>query len=201
MVPGPKDFSDVATLVTLILGVPAGAFALYQYWDARRWKTAEFVAQEMKAFSSGPKCAAACKMLDWIDGNAVLPADGGTEKFEFKRQTVLRGLRTNRDIVFSEDEEKIRDVFDAFFGTLDAIDTYVAGRTRLFKPALLKSHLAYYLRIINADNHFGLVLRDFVETFGYDGVPHLTKAVTLEQWRGGTQSKRPASAPASAPSA
>ena len=198
-IPEPEDFKDYMDLLTFIVGAGAGAFALYQFWDGRRWKAAEFVAQEIQAFRSDANNVSACKMMDWTSGNTMLfQSDlGRIGSFPFTRETVVNALATKKPLLFSKEEEIVRDVFDAFFASLETIDGYIDRRNRLFDAKLLAPYLRYYLEIINQPDAFGATLRAFVDEYNYTGVRHLVTAVTGKAWRSslsGNEARAPAGA-------
>ncbi|HEY8698739.1 MAG TPA: hypothetical protein VIM02_14095 [Rhizomicrobium sp.] len=176
----PNTFEQAASLVSIIGGGVAAIAAINQYRENQRWKVIEFVVPEMRQFFEREETKAVLRMMDWTEYTASV----GKAGIAFDRVKVMNSLVVPPRIRFDSDQAAIRNLFDDFFTHLENLHSYVDRSNRLFKPEILEPYLRYYLRIINKDDCFGLILRNFIDYYDYSGVKTLTRKVLAEQWRG-----------------
>jgi hypothetical protein len=176
----PSTFEQAASLISIVGGGFAALVAINQYRENQRWKVIEFVVPEMRQFFEREETKAVLIMMDWTEYKVSV----GKRRLEFDRVKVMNSLVVPPSSPFDSDQAAIRNLFDDFFTHLENLHSYVDRSNRLFKPEILKPYLRYYLCIINREDCFGLILRNFIDYYDYSGVKTLTCKVLAEEWRG-----------------
>lgn len=179
----------VAILLTffVILG------GLYQFMQAQRWKRAEWVASETKAFLSDPEVKNALHMLDW--NGRILPTMGNVNTkdptFAFHSDMLLSALYsestlpvrpgTNLPRKYTAEELVMRDCFDRMLDGLERFQVFV--ESGLVSTRELQPYLRYWIRLIgDADNNprkSRQIIRRlwvYIDEYGYQRVQKLCLA-------------------------
>jgi hypothetical protein len=175
--------------------------AAQQYRKANRWKSAEFVAQEMKAFLGDRQVRNALTMLDWGAREIALRGDDDTPTPS--RTWVTRELQTRAllphvlrgasgsDVQetqsagstlggFTDDEVLIRDAYDALLDGLERFDSY--RQARLVTVEQLRPYLGYWIDDLSTetgdapDCAWECVLLTYVDFYHFHGVQALFEA-------------------------
>jgi hypothetical protein len=195
---------DLKSLLTFLGGV--GGFILFlitvsKYWNAQKWKRAEFLAKEMKEFFAALRVQKALFLIDW--GSRRLPLLEGRPEDEnpvlVTRQLQTKALRphvlldetgsdnevftvddgTPRD-GFTESEAAIRDCYDAFLDGLERFSSYV--KTGLIDVDSLRPYLGYWIDDISSptenaeDAAWCAALLTYISFYRFDGVLSLFDA-------------------------
>ena len=129
--------------IALLGGAVAFVAALWQYRIAQRWKRAEWIAAEMRAFLDDPWVRVTCTLIDWGARKVRLPPDAEVEALvtddEIKAALVHHRLREDG---FSPKEALIRDTFDRF---LDGMELFAAHvRSGLVSAQDFAPYLSYW---------------------------------------------------------
>jgi hypothetical protein len=169
-------------LIALTGAAIAFVTGLLQYRKAQRWKRAEWVAQEMQVFFTDQRVAAALRMIDWGARRIELypeRVDAAARTVYVRDDELAKALENHEDRPhgFTEDEARIRDVFDHFLDRLERINSFV--ETHLVSIADLKPYLRYWARNITAAREGDpkvdrlVQLRRYMKVYGYSGVEKL----------------------------
>jgi hypothetical protein len=177
----------------LTFGVTAAVVAggLYQYWQAQRWRRAEWVAAATATFFADKHVMNALHMLDWNKRRLPLLLDTpetGRTHFEFKAillRTALYSRSTipkneaGRERPFTEDELAVRDCFDRLLDQLERFEIFIENG--LVDFAELRPYLTYWFELIG-NPHQGrktpeLIrrLRSYINDYGFQRVQRLAK--------------------------
>jgi hypothetical protein len=185
-----KAIGYVAAAITFILG-------LIQYWQAQRWKRAEFIANETKEFFANPLVKNALMMIDWAQRKIPLSistnlADPTTWPV-VTRETQCLALRhhsetpeqldaissgAGNDLTgFTAEQAAIRDSFDAFLNGLDRFGALLS--TGLIKRSDLEPYMGYWVSDIVApaanpvEAEWSARILAYIHLYGFDGVKRL----------------------------
>jgi hypothetical protein len=173
---------EAIKLLALVGGSIAFIAGLLQYRKAQRWKRAEWVAQEMQAFFTDQRVAAALRMIDWGARRIELypeRADPAARTVYVRDDELAKALENHEDRPhgFTEDEATIRDVFDHFLDRLERINSFV--ETHLVSISDLRPYLSYWARNIKAARDGDpkvdrlVQLKRYMKIYGYAGVEKL----------------------------
>lgn len=163
---------EFAETLTALSTACAAALAILEYPKAKRWKSAEWLAQQSRQFAADPEVRNALRMLDWNGRHVPLFPD---HPLQSKRQVIvtyddvteaLRVTPTETDrrragekrcgdsaakmLRFDRKEAAIRDCFDAFFEGMNRFAEYEAQK--LVTTRQLKGHVAYWAQFIGGDS-------------------------------------------------
>jgi hypothetical protein len=187
----PDALKDWIELVGGVIGLGTFIFGIFQYWQAQRWKTAEFVASKMDVFMNNPDNELAMLMLDWnkrtIAFHPQTPIHE-TSLFVIDDNLLYSALRTHigPSDAFPRPQSYIRDVFDHFFDDLSHL--YIFVQADLVTIEHLRPYLTYWLDILTGTRpakprklveqlwcyidfyDFGNV-RELCQAFGYINLP------------------------------
>jgi hypothetical protein len=149
---------------------------LLQYKKAQRWKRAEWVAQEMKAFLDNPQVDAAFKMVDWGGRPlSLFPLKEGSDRLAVvSASEITEALRPHgKGCCFNETEIAIRDAFDALCDGLERFESYI--RTGLITPSDVEPYLDYWGLHLRPDSPDPKLrrIREFMAHYGWDGATGL----------------------------
>jgi hypothetical protein len=175
------DFS-VVDVLTLVLTVVGGAFALWQYSRTNRQLAARAAADEIEKFGSDEHVKLAFRLIDWEIGNVSYVDEAGTRHkryftpLEFhtalRHHSLLRSqVRTYdaskdfysiaraaegkaSDDLFAPVEQYVRDAFDAFLGRLERVEGLIEHGVVGEKS--FGDYFSYWLQLIGdeTDSHF-----------------------------------------------
>lgn len=176
------DLDLVLKIVALLGGAAAFASGLLQYMRSQRWKRAEWVAQEVRAFFADPLVAAATRMIDWGGRTVQLFPDKAEPKERIvyvDDNTVTQALMYHGDRVctFTETEAAIRDAFDRFLDGLEKFDQFI--ESGLVSADEVRPYLAYWIHHIRSTREGDpttdrlVQLRKYIEAYGFRGVQRL----------------------------
>ncbi len=171
----------ISEILQLVGALTAFCVAIWQYAKSQRWKKAEFVALEIKAFQDDVAVKTALTMLDW--------AERDYELFRYSTDSDRRLVRVDYSLVgaalrihhpgniFTKEEAAIRDIFDRFFSYLERFESFIEAG--LIQPGDLNPYLHYWIDVLSG-NYPGLrksgilpALWRFVDNYGYSGVRRL----------------------------
>ncbi|MBY5356706.1 hypothetical protein HFO94_24775 [Rhizobium leguminosarum] len=175
------DFS-IVDLMTLVLTVVGGAFALWQYARTNRQLAARAAADEIEKFGSDEHVKLAFWLIDWEIGNVSYVDETGTRykkyftPLEFhialRHHSLLRSqVRTYDaskdpyriarqaegkpfDDLFSPVEKYVRDAFDTFLGRLERVEGLIEHGVVGEKS--FGDYFSYWLELIGdkTESHF-----------------------------------------------
>ena len=193
----------VAILLTffVILG------GLYQFMQAQRWKRAEWVASETKAFLGDPEVKNALHMLDW--NGRILPTHGNVNMknstFVFHSDMLLTALYSDSTLPkrpetglfrkYTAEELVMRDCFDRMLDGLERFQVFV--ESGLVSTQELQPYLRYWIRLIGDDQknprkepHVVRRLWVYIDEYGYKRVQKLCLAFGFDITPGKLDRKR-----------
>lgn len=166
--------NDELGALTLVGAVIGFGVALYQYRIAQRWKRAEWVAAEMRAFLDDPWVRVACALIDWGARKVHLPPESPDEVMVTDDE-VSAALVHHRDRPggFHPKEALIRDAFDRFLDGMERCAAHV--QSHLVSTSDFAPYLSYWaFHIENARRGDATVdrlvqLKVFARAYGYVG--------------------------------
>jgi hypothetical protein len=187
---GREWFSTIVTFAVILGG-------LYQYWNAQRWKRAEWVAAETESFFGDPKVMNALYMLDWNERRLPLllaTPESKRDYFTFEaellltafysKSTIPRDPNTGEEREFTEDELAVRDSFDRMLGRLERFEIFLEQRLVSFVD--LQPYIAYWIDLIG-DRNYGRKssetidrLWQYIDDYGFDKVQRLCRRFGYE---------------------
>lgn len=151
--------SELISLIGVFVGLGAFISGYIQYVKAQKWKRAEFVAKEIKEFEAKPKIKLAMQLLDW-NARKYDIGDSDDEKEILIHDRILgEALRPhNERSSFNPTEVFIRDVFDAYFDSLERFDHFI--ESGLVTPEEFRSYLTFYgyTGVINLLSRYGYIV-------------------------------------------
>ena len=186
----PRAIAYGAAAISFGLGV-------FQYWQAQRWKRAEFIANEAKEFFANSLVTNATIMIDWAQRRVPLStaanlADPATWPVVTREMQCL-ALRHHSETPdqldaissgeasaltgFTAEQAAIRDSYDAFLDGLDRFGALLS--TRLIGKRGLAPYLAYWVNDIVApaanpvEAEWSARILVYIHLYGYDGVKRL----------------------------
>lgn len=177
--------ADIVLDIVKIAGAAAAfLISLAQYSKAQRWKRAEFVANEVKEFGALPEVRNAKLMLDYTDRYVDLyPEKEAPEERRVRvTDSVLVAalephLQRKAPTRFTQDEARMRDTIDEFFGRLERFENFIAAG--LISKDECAPYLSYWLEIIGRRDRdarrrkLARALQTYIKTYDYDGVENL----------------------------
>lgn len=175
------ESGDWITLGGIIGGLAAFVAGFFRYVRAQQWKTAEFVAKEIKEFESRPANRMVMQMLDWsVREVELFPEE---EKVDERKVEVTDDILSDVLVphtvraIFSREEARIRDIFDRFLDDLERFEHFI--QSGLVGPKDFHPYLIYWIEIIG-DRHSGRKplkflqnIWSYIDFYGYSGVQKL----------------------------
>ena len=194
------------SLLSLGGAIVAFIFAFIQYRRSEQWRRVEFVAKEVKDFESDPTVQNALLMIDWgtreinlflrsnpedsdlieitreIQWRALLPHPLKKSYPEYMALDSSRGEEGNRDRkkrIFTLEEARIRDTYDAFLTKLDRFSNYI--ESKLISTEELSPFIIYWVNAMTKneqpeeDAAWRCTLLTYINYYGYTGVKSLLK--------------------------
>ena len=166
-----------SVIVTLLVFIKAIA----EYQSAQKWKKAEFLAQEIKAFRQDIDARRAMLILDW-EKIKILTTDSETlqqREIDCTDDLLFIALSPNgRE--FTPDQQVVRTLFDQFLDRLGLFERYKESELVTIKE--LKPYLQYWITAMcNANSGPGRarVIRQlwrFIDSYDYASVRNLCEA-------------------------
>lgn len=185
----PQDDGFVSTL-DLLLKLIASAGALYlffvgikRYLRDQTWRRNEFVAKEMKDFTSDIMVRNVMSILDWGSRYVELfPAKANyDERFaKVDRQILKSALQYHEFKIsdptkdrFTRTEVVIRDHFDCFLSYFERFEHFIEAD--LITPAELKPYLIYWIDTIskNIEGDVRNFIFHYIDKYNYRGTQNL----------------------------
>lgn len=167
----------------IIIAAISLALAIWTFLTNREWKKLEFVGQEIRHFRQNTANQCAMKMLDWNAAKFRHPdiyKDGNPVRLMITDKEILRGLGPiNQDGRYSEEEKFVRDCFDAFFDSLEVLETHVEQGLVSFDR--YEPYLRYYVDIMMDEGNtrksaeIRHALQEHMRVFGYDKAERFCK--------------------------
>ena len=177
----------------LALSMVAAIAAYLSFRRSEKWKKAEFLATEMKAFFSDERIRIALSLVDWgtrrirLDLRSIESSPGVVVTREMQvsalrphilfcipeSEFVMDGESVDATKSFTPDEARIRDCYDAFLDGLERVANY--GKTNLINLSALRPYLAYWITEIHAptksraDAAYCAALLTYMKFYGFDG--------------------------------
>lgn len=185
--PQSKDFIATLEFFLKLFG-GGGAFYLFliglaRYKKDQVWKRSEFVAREMKDFTSDKVVQVVMSILDWGARYVELFPDKPVHADRFVRvdRSILKAAlqcHTYRSpdpekIRFTRTEVAIRDHFDHFLSYFERFDQFVVAG--LIAPEELKPYLTYWIETIskNMEEDVRNFMHHYIDQYGYRGTQDL----------------------------
>jgi len=188
---------DFLPTVDILLKAIGGAGALYlffvgikRYSKDQVWKRSEFIAKEIKEFTSDKKVIASLYMLDWSARYIELFPD--KEKYDERfhkvdRAILILALQIHEDRIkvgsedrFTRVEVAIRDHFDQFLFYLERFSLFI--ELNLISADELKPYLEYW--ILGIANDIESELRDalyrYIKFYKFKGVVKLFSCYQID---------------------
>ncbi|AKD53791.1 hypothetical protein [Spirosoma radiotolerans] len=176
-----KDYIDLLLKALTFLVTAGLAFkAIHEYIRAQRWKRFEFLGQQIKDFSTDIQVRKVTTMLDWDKGQIELFPGRSEDKFFTVDEAMVTaslyplGSGINGE-GFSDEEAKVRELFDAFFDKLTMFGIYI--KSGLVAKQDLKPYIYYWLEMLadpsKRGQEFVNNVYGFLETYGYNIVLEL----------------------------
>jgi hypothetical protein len=200
---------EIAKIIISILGFSGTiitiGFGAFQYYKNEKWKQKEFVAKEVKEFESNLLVKNAFTMIDWgkrrINLNLIEePKPEETIVVNRKMQTfallphtikkdfpspnlkISENNSTEDSPLFTWQEAKIRDSYDAFLDYLERFGHFI--ESDLVKTEDFRPYLSYWIDSITEtdskntpfdleDAKWRLALLTYINFYGYNGVVKL----------------------------
>lgn len=173
-------------LITLVGGI--GALYLFfvgieRYRKEQVWKRREFIANEMKDFTSDPVAKTAMQLIDWGDRYVELfpGMDNYKDRLVRVDRVMLRGALLHHDLRkkdgegprFTPEEAMIRDTFDHFLSYFERFNSFVEAN--LVSPEELKPYLHYWVKAISKDmdDPTRNVVHHYINSYGFRGTQSL----------------------------
>ena len=166
-----KEELDTLALAGAVVGF---CVALYQYRVAQRWKRAEWVAGEMRAFLDDAWVRVACTLIDWGARRVHLPPES-PEEVLVTDDEIGAALVHHRERPggFRPKEALNRDTFDRFLDGMERCAAHV--QSHLVSASDFAPYLSYWaFHIENAkvgDTSVDRLvqLKTFASEYGYAG--------------------------------
>lgn len=196
-------YGDLPTWIGLLGAGAAFSIGLSQYRTAQRWKRAEFMAAEVKAFMSEPCVATALLLIDYSEialGRDGRRASATGDLLVVKDETLVRALAIHTAFAgdiesFSEEEMLAREAFDAFFTGLERFEHYL--ETDLVSADDVRVHLQYWIdKVGNPESGwkppaFYQAVHAFLNGYEYRGVIHLFQRFGIQPVQSEASSGKP----------
>ena len=188
--PACDNFLETLDLFIKLLG-GAGALVLFfigirRYGKEQTSKRKEFVANEMREFTSDKMSRNAMLMLDWTERDIRLFPDKEkyNEQFEKVDREVLKKalqfhelrVKENGKEQFTPIEIAIRDTFDQYLSYFERYWQFVEAD--LLTPADLYPYLEYWIEAISIrmEEDVRNVIWHYINSYGFSGTQNLFKA-------------------------
>jgi hypothetical protein len=165
------------SLFGIVVGAAAFLSGRRQYVMAQKWKRAEHVAAETKAFFDHVDVVNTFYMLDWNSRQFTLP-DGSVTQID--DDIITRALRYHTvDGSFTPTEEFIRLTFDSFLGALERFECFI--EVGLISSHDVRPYLKYWINVIGnkrsgrKDEAFYDAFWGYIDAYGYTGAQSFLK--------------------------
>jgi hypothetical protein len=177
--PSPRLLPVIAMeFIGAVLALGGLFFGLYQFYNAQKWKRAEFAAVHLERLGNDPVLSAACRILDWRSRTIPVPPSLriSDDEFTFEHNWDLlsEGVKPESERnSFDRPMELYRDIFDSFFTYLEQTNNIVdINLVSLNQVASLK----YWVQQV-AKPRFGppVEFGPFIDYYGYIGVRQLMR--------------------------
>ncbi|MBB1287033.1 hypothetical protein HRH25_21805 [Flavisolibacter sp. BT320] len=185
--PHSKDFLDTLDLLLKLFGGIGGFYlflvGLRRYTKDQVWKRHEFVAKEIKEFTSDRMVRNSMSMLDWGERYIELFPDkpnyddrfAKVDRMILKLALQYHGFRTKEygKDRFTSVEVAIRDNFDYFLSHLERFEQFI--QAGLITPKELEPYLNYWVSTIadNIEADVRNAIYHYINQYGFMGTQQL----------------------------
>jgi len=138
---------NLELLLTIIFFIVGGIKWLYEYIKKTNWDKTKFLSEKMDVFYSDEKIK---NILTLLDYNVVTIKIGNEEVFITDNKIMEALITHDLQNTFTDDQKKIRDLFDHFFNELSKLQIYID--TKLVRKKDVLIYLNYYLDILTRKN-------------------------------------------------
>lgn len=166
-------------IISTIIALAVFIKGLIEYTKAQKWKKAEFVANQVKEFNSDANVRMAKLMLDWENREINLFPE---KEPVIVTEGLLLGALTPESyklqggqlVGFTEEEAKIRDIFDDFFDKIGVFNQYIEADLIRFSD--IKPYIIYWLQVLNGQNEnyrseeLVIQISKYLKRYGYQDV-------------------------------
>lgn len=104
-----------AELMIGIGAIAAIVLGIREYHKGQKWQKAQILLSLIDSFESDKQIKLACQMLDYDERDIFIDKE---RSIQFKNEMLISALRvvpTDTKVVFTPEDQIIRDAFDAFF--------------------------------------------------------------------------------------
>lgn len=185
--PCDKDFLNTLDFLLKLIG-GAGALLLFfigikRYIIEQTWKRNEFVANEIKVFTSDSMVRNAMYILDWGSRYIQLFPDkeNYNDRFVKVDRQILKKALQYHDLRIKEDgkerftttEVAIRDTFDHFLSYFERFNQFIEAG--LLTKKELQPYLIYWINSISNDMEEDArnVIYHYIKSYGFSGTQKL----------------------------
>lgn len=138
---------NLELLLTIFFFIVGGIKWLYEYIKKTNWDKTKFLSEKMDVFYSDEKIKTILTLLDY---NVVTIKIGNEEVFITDNKVMEALITHDLQNTFTDDQKKIRDLFDHFFNELSKLQIYID--TKLVRKKDVLIYLNYYLDILTRKN-------------------------------------------------
>lgn len=165
----PSEAATAIAYVGAFVGLVGGGVALFNSWNAVRWKRAELANSYLKDFSNNAELVFAGRCLDWNAGKLVLPESlrpyvpDGKQFIEHDRRVFAKALRPDLQVGELDEDPRIqiyRTSIDSFLSWLCLVAS--ALDRKLFLVADIQD-VGYWVAKIQSE----VVVHPFIAAYGY----------------------------------
>ena len=158
---------NLELLLTIIFFIVGGIKWLYEYIKKTNWDKTKFLSEKMDVFYSDEKIKTILTLLDY---NVVTIKIGNEEVFITDNKIMEALITHDLQNTFTDDQKKIRDLFDHFFNELSKLQIYID--TKLVRKKDVLIYLNYYLDILTRKNKtkskiYIKTLRRYIEFYNF----------------------------------
>ncbi len=183
--PCNSNFINSLELVLKVIAGLAATYAFYigfkRYKKDQSWKRSEWVAKEIKDFTSDFMVRNAMYMLDWGTRDIELSPTNPNASARFVRvnREMLNNALEIHDVRqepapgetrFNTNEIAIRDTFDHFLSSFGKFNQFIEAG--LITPAELRPYLIYWITTIANDlnSTTRVALHDYIERYQFTDI-------------------------------
>jgi hypothetical protein len=172
-------FSNWIEIIKILGAALAFGIGLWQYRKNQAWKRLEFVAAEMRSFSSDTAVRAAMTMLDWRKKEMALfkyRGEDDSSRVTVSYEMVASSLGVHPKAHYNKEQSAIREIFERFLEFLARFEGFL--KASVVKKEDLDPYLDYWTKFISGrDAHSPEVTKQvlpqlwkFIDYYGYRDV-------------------------------
>lgn len=187
--PTDKDFLETLNFLLKLLGGVGGivlfCIGLTRYIRDQKWKRSEFVAKEIREFTSDFMVRNAMYMLDWGSRNIHLFPDKPNYEDRYvhvDRIVLMKALQFHELRIKEEDKDRftaeevaIRDTFDHFLSYFERFYQFIEAG--LVSKEELEPYLNYWINSLacEMEENSRNVIYHYINQYGFTGTQKLFK--------------------------